>query len=239
MNASGPVRTRAARVEAHVAARVAPVAAALRCALVALTLAAAGADAGAQSVELTGRMGERALIVIDGASPVVIGAGETRQGVTLVSVGEDSAVVEFNGQRQSLRVGANPVSVGGKGGGGQRVVLHPGSGGHYYTTGKINGLTVGFVVDTGASDVVISRALADQLGLNYRSGGRETVVTANGTTQAFGIGLDSVQVGDVAVYNVKASVVPMGMPMVLLGNSFLGHFQMKQENDQMVLEKRY
>jgi aspartyl protease family protein len=212
---------------------------ALGAALLAMVLTVAVADAGAQSVELTGLMGGRALVVIDGSAPVVLAAGETRQGVTLVSVGEDSAVIEINGQRQSLRVGANPVSVAGKGSGASRVVLHAGSGGHYYTTGKINGLTVGFVVDTGASDVVIGRALADQLGLNYRAGGRETVVTANGTTQAYGIGLDSVQVGDVAIYNVRASVVPMGMPVVLLGNSFLSHFQMKQENDQMVLEKRY
>jgi aspartyl protease family protein len=34
-------------------------------------------------------------------------------------------------------------------------------------------------------------------------------------------------------------VIPGPLPFVLLGNSFLGRFQMKRENDQMVLERRY
>jgi aspartyl protease family protein len=196
-------------------------------------------NAFAQSVELTGVMGERALLVIDGAAPMVLAPGESRQGVTLISAGSQAAVIEVNGQRQSLRVGENPVRIGGAGGGGSRVVLQVGSGGHYYGTGQINGVTIGFMVDTGASDVVMSVAQAEQLGINYRAGQSESVVTANGTVRAFGVGLDSVRVGDVQVYNVHATVVPLGMPFVLLGNSFLGHFRIKQENDQMVLEKRY
>jgi aspartyl protease family protein len=34
-------------------------------------------------------------------------------------------------------------------------------------------------------------------------------------------------------------VLPSGMSHVLLGNSFLNRFQMKRDNDQMVLERRY
>jgi aspartyl protease family protein len=43
----------------------------------------------------------------------------------------------------------------------------------------------------------------------------------------------------VEVRDVDASVVPGNMPYILLGNSFLGRFQMKRENEQMVLERRY
>jgi aspartyl protease family protein len=46
-------------------------------------------------------------------------------------------------------------------------------------------------------------------------------------------------VGDVELHEVEASVLPAEMPVVLLGNSFLSRFQMKRENDTMVLERRY
>jgi aspartyl protease family protein len=216
-----------------------------RGALRAAALAALGllgcAAAWAQSVALTGVMGERALLVIDGAAPQVVAAGESRQGVTLVSTDGDTAIVELSGHRQTLRVGENPVSVGSRGGGsaGTRVTLHAGTGGHFMGTGQFNGVTLPFVVDTGASNVVMGIGHAEQIGINYRAGTRSAVTTANGTTLAWQVQLNSVRLGDVEIYNVTATVVPAGAPVVLLGNSFLGRFQMKQENDVLVLEKRY
>ena len=50
--------------------------------------------------------------------------------------------------------------------------------------------------------------------------------------------LGVVRVGDVQVYNVEAAILPMPMPQVLLGNSFLNRFQMKRDNERMTLEKR-
>jgi aspartyl protease family protein len=63
--------------------------------------------------------------------------------------------------------------------------------------------------------------------------------TANGVINGWRIKLASVQVGDVVVREVDASVTSGSMPYVLLGNSFLMRFQMTRTNDQMVLEKRY
>lgn len=207
----------------------------------ALACALLCAPAWSQSVALTGIMGERALIVIDGGAPQVLAAGESRQGVTLISAGGDSAVVEMLGQRWTVHVGESPVRVsapGGSGGAG-RLVLSAGSGGHFYTTGQINGVTVQFVVDTGASNVVLGAAQADEIGLKYRDGRPVQVRTANGITSAIDVRLDTVRIGDVEVYNVAATVVPQGSPVVLLGNSVLQRFQMRQENGQLVLEKRY
>ena len=45
-------------------------------------------------------------------------------------------------------------------------------------------------------------------------------------------------VGDVTVYNVQAMVMPQPMPMVLLGNSFLSHFQMHSDSSSLVLDKK-
>jgi aspartyl protease family protein len=63
--------------------------------------------------------------------------------------------------------------------------------------------------------------------------------TANGVIQGWHIKLSSVRVGDVTVHGVDAVVSSGSMPYVLLGNSFLTHFQMTRANDQMVLERRY
>ncbi len=41
------------------------------------------------------------------------------------------------------------------------------------------------------------------------------------------------------MHNVEAAVMPMGMPYILLGNSFLSRFQMKQENGTMTLQRRF
>ena len=62
--------------------------------------------------------------------------------------------------------------------------------------------------------------------------------TANGNVQVLNLTLDSVRLGDVEVANVGATVLPMAMPYVLLGNSFLTRFQMRRENDVMRLELR-
>jgi len=213
----------------------------LRLAIAGLVGALVSCPTMAQSVALTGIMGERALLVIDNAAPEVVAPGETRQGVTLVSAGGESAVIEIQGQRQTLRVGERPVSVSGKGDSARapRVVLNAGSGGHFFGTARFNGVTVPFVVDTGASSVVMGVAQAEQIGLNYRSGQRVSVTTANGVAPGYRISLNSVQIGDVEVFNVDATVVPASISVVLLGNSFLGRFRMTQENDLLLLEKRY
>ena len=209
--------------------------------IAALALSSWPGSAVGQSVALTGVMGERALLVIEDAAPQVLTPGQSWQGVTLISVGEQSAVIEILGQRQTLRVGDRPVSVSAKvsGSTGSRVVLNAGSGGHFFGIARINGVSMRFVVDTGASNVVMGVAQAEQLGINYRAGQRVSVNTANGVALAYEAALDSVRVGDVEVFHVDATVVPASVPIVLLGNSFLGRFQMKQENGQMVLEKRY
>ena len=204
-------------------------------------LLAAAAPAFAQSVALSGSMGNKALLVIDGGAPRALAPGESAQGVKLVSVSGGMAVVEVAGQRQSLALGGAPVSVGGKGngGGGTKIVLSAGPGGHFLAGGSINGRAVQFLVDTGATMVAMSFADAQRIGLKYQDGQRIGISTANGQAIGYHVSLDSVRVNDVTVYNVDAVVQPADMPVVLLGNSFLGRFQMKRENDVLTLDKRY
>ena len=196
----------------------------------------------AQTVALQGMLGSNALLIVNGGPPKAVAAGSVYQGVKVVSTSGDQAVVEIAGQRRTLRVGEAPASVGGTGGAsarGSRIVLTAGSGGHFMTQGAINGQAAIFMVDTGATLVSMSAADAQRLGLNYKAGQLGYSSTANGMTAAWRIKLGSVRVGDVEIYDVDAMVSPQSMPFMLLGNSFLNRFQMKRENDQMVLERRY
>ena len=214
----------------------------LRAALLACAGLLAGAPAWAQSVALQGMMGNRALLIVDGSAPKAVAPGDSHKGVKVVSTAGDQAVLEIGGKRHTLRVGEAPASVGGGDGGpatGQRIVLTAGSGGHFLTEGSINGRAAYFMVDTGATSVSIGAAEAERMGIEYKSGQPVRLNTANGVAGGWRVMLSTVRIRDVEVRNVEAVVSPQPMPYVLLGNSFLTRFQMRRENDLMVLERRY
>ncbi len=196
----------------------------------------------AQSVALAGMLGSKALLIVDGTTPKSVAAGETHQGVKVISAAGDQAVIEQDGKRRTLRVGDAPVSLGGAGasaGRGTRITLTESSGGHFMTAGQINGRAVQFMVDTGATSVAMSTQDAERAGIAYKTGQPVRLSTANGTTEGFRIKLNSVRVGDVEVFDVDAVVISQPMPYLLLGNSFLSRFQMRRENTLMTLDRRY
>ena len=212
----------------------------MRVALAVLLLGLAPALAAAQSVSMSGSLGDKALLVIDG-QPRTVAAGSTVAGVKVIRVGSGETVVEVGGKRQTLQLGGAQVNLGrtASAGGGTQIVLSAGTGGHFFTAGTINGRSVRFVVDTGATSISLSEATARSIGLDYANGSRGLLNTANGQVVAHRVSLREVRIGDVTVYDVDAVVVPAPMEMVLLGNSFLSRFQMKRDADVLVLDKRY
>lgn len=200
-----------------------------------------GSVAHAQSVALAGMLGAKALLVVDGSAPKSLAAGETHQGVTVISTRGEQAVIEQDGKRSTLRVGEAPVNMGTSksGGKGNKIVLTAGSGGHFMTAGQVNGKAVQFMVDTGATSVAMGAQDAERTGINLKAGQPVMMSTANGNVQGYRIKLDSVRVGDVEVFGVDAVVTPQPMPFMLLGNSFLNRFQMLRDNDQLTLTKKY
>ncbi len=195
--------------------------------------------AAAQTVTFNGHIGtQKALLVIDG-EPHTVALGATVRGVRLQSLTETQAEVTIGDSRRTLTLGAGPVRANAPTpGGGREIVLTAGTNGHFRTNGQINGKAIEFMVDTGASSVVISQADADRLGLDYKNAPQGLASTANGTAPFRLITLRAVRVGDVEIANVEAAVIPAPMRGALLGNSFLMRFQMKRENDVMRLEKR-
>ena len=205
--------------------------------LLGLLLLAAGA-ASAQNVTLAGRMGDRALLVVNG-TPHTVAVGSTAVGVKLLRWAGDDAEVEIAGARALLRVGT-PTQVGAARApaSAREIVMTAGSGGHFTPSGSINGRPVRYMVDTGATLVSLGQDEAQRLGLDLSNARAGLTQTANGPVPVRVLTLDRVRVGEVEVSNVGAVVMPMPMPYVLLGNSFLSRFQMRRDNDVMRLELR-
>jgi aspartyl protease family protein len=208
---------------------------------VAAFLLLACAAAHAQTVSVQGMLGGKPLLVVDGGAPRTVAVGESWKGVKVVSTSGDEAVLEVGGRRQTVRVGESPGSFGGNGAppSGTRIVLSAGSGGHFTSQGSINGRAAMFMVDTGASFVGMGISDAERMGIDYKAGQVVRMSTANGVINAWQVRLASVRLGDVEVREVDAVVGAGAMPYVLLGNSFLGRFSMRRDNELMVLERRY
>lgn len=204
-------------------------------AIVALLLSA---NATATQINVSGLFKDRAMVIVNGGKPRVLAAGESEQGVKLLSADAQSATFEVDGKRRVLSMGQ---SYAGSGGGAKPVVsLNADGRGHFFTTGTINGHSVDFMVDTGASSVAISSREADRMGVNYRSGQRSLVSTANGTAVAYRVLLNNVRIGGISLNMVPAMVLEGdGMSIALLGMSFLNQLDMKREGTIMTLTQRY
>jgi aspartyl protease family protein len=195
----------------------------------------------AQTVSMAGSIGDsKALLMINGA-PHTLAVGSTVKGVTLKRVMQGQAEVEIGGKTLLVAIGGAPASVGAGGGGGatgREILIAVGPGGHFITSGQINGKPVQFMVDTGATVVAMGRGEAERLGIDWKAGQRSVSHTAGGMVQSYGVSLTSVRIGDVEVFGVNAMILPAEMPFVLLGNSFLSRFSMRRDSNVMKLEKR-
>jgi len=210
----------------------------MRAFIVAACLAGVHAAVLAQSVSLAGRMGTKALLVIDG-QPRTLAVGDSIAGVSLLRLDEGSADVQVEGRRLTLTMGAARLAGTAEPTASNReIVLSAGPGGHFITGGAINGRPVQFMVDTGATRVALSQAEARRIGLDLTSAERGMTATANGNVPVLLVTLATLRVGEVQVTQVPAVVVPAPMPHVLLGNSFLQRFQMRRDNELMRLELR-
>ena len=109
--------------------------------------------------------------------------------------------------------------------------------GHYVVTGRINGRNVEFFLDTGATHVALSESLARELDL--KRGASMFTQTANGTIVTYQTVLDSVEIGDIEIHDVTASINPnMAEQNVLLGMSFLKHLEIVQRGDRLLLRQQ-
>lgn len=118
------------------------------------------------------------------------------------------------------------------GGGGRAEVLKA-SDGHYWAEGEVNGQTVRFLVDTGATAVALTRDDAARLGIDVdhlRYG--YSVVTAGGQARAAAVKLASISVAGARIDDVDALVIEKGLDTSLLGMTYLGRLSSFQATRQ-------
>jgi len=112
------------------------------------------------------------------------------------------------------------------------IVIPRSSDGHYYVQGAINGYPIDFMVDTGASVVAISHALARAA--NLPSGTPANFSTAGGMVAGEIVSGQTIEAGGIRVNGLSVSV-GLHSDMALLGQNFLRKLDVIQSNDQLIL----
>lgn len=188
------------------------------------------------NIVAVGLMPGMAILEKDGQR-LVIKAGQEQQGITLIRADSEQCVIEINGTRQTLLLGASLASsytvAQGK-----SVRLQQDFGGHYYARVKLNGRTVRMLVDTGATNVALSGNMARKLGIAYAKGQRMRSATAGGIVNSFLVRVNEMNLDGITRYNVPVSVIEGAHPDVpLLGMSFLGQLKIQQDNGELVISE--
>jgi aspartyl protease family protein len=192
-------------------------------------------------LNVVGLFSNKALVSINGAAPRSLSAGQTVDGVKLISANSDAATFMVEGKRQTLKMG-QAASVAG-GGGPQNndpVSLYADSRGHFSGNLTINGVSLKYLVDTGATTIALNSGDAKYAKIDYEKGEQVPVSTANGIVTAYLVKLNTVKIGTITFNIVEATVNEGGSPsVVLLGMSALNRLDMRRDNSIMTLTKKY
>lgn len=111
--------------------------------------------------------------------------------------------------------------------------------GHFYLTARLNGAPVEFVVDTGATDVVLTKEDAARAGVDLASlafTGR--AMTANGTVRTAQANIEEIRLGEIRDTGLRVSINEGEMPQSLLGMAYLRRFSKIEIADDMLILTR-
>jgi aspartyl protease family protein len=174
----------------------------------------------------------RVEVVVNGSVIRKLRSGEVSpEGVKAVEVGRDSALLEIDGRRWQMMIGASTSS---------SIVVHADERGHFTVNALINGVPVRAIVDTGATTIALNMNDAARMGINFGAAQRGIVRTAGGPRSVLNVRLASVQVGDIVLRDVAASISEANeLPITLLGMSFLNHVEMQRVGRTLSLTRRH
>jgi len=190
----------------------------------------------AQSVTAIALFNNRAMITVDDSKAKIVQAGSSYKGVKLISANTDEAVVEVDGQRQTLILDgtvvlSKPLASKPASSYASSITMYENELGFFEHAGKVNGKSLNFLVDTGANIVVLSSNEADNIGLDYKNGTKSFATTL--------ISLDEISLGGIVLKNVEAGVIVGRYPhKPLLGMTFLSKVDMNRSGNKMVLKRR-
>lgn len=109
--------------------------------------------------------------------------------------------------------------------------------GHFFLRATVQGASIPFLVDTGASAIVLSPADARRVGLRPATlDFAQRIMTANGEVPGAAVTLREIRIGQLQVFDVPATVHGAPLPISLLGTSFLRRLEgYEVENDRLIL----
>jgi len=189
-----------------------------------------------EKLEVQALFSNKAVLMVDGKRHILAVGQTSPEGVKVISANSRGAVLEIDGQQKQYDLG-NTISTTFTKRKSQKETIYVNSGGMFMTFGNINGRSVRFLVDTGASAVSMNIDQAKQLGIRYdKIGTPAGVSTASGFVKAYRLRLKSVTVGNITEKNVEAFVIDGNHPgPILLGMTFLSRLSVEHSGNAMTL----
>ncbi|MEQ1488576.1 MAG: TIGR02281 family clan AA aspartic protease [Methylotenera sp.] len=193
------------------------------------------------NVNIVGLFSNKAVLIINGGKPKTLSVGQTSDGVKLLAADSRMATLQIEGKTKQLGMGqAASVGGGNANAAASSVILYANREGHFLSDCQINGATLKFLVDTGATTVALNSGDAKFANIDYKRGEPIQVGTANGVVTAYRVTIASLKIGAVTLNQVEGSVLEGGSPsVVLMGMSALNRLDMKRQDIALTLTKKY
>ncbi len=191
-------------------------------------------------VNIVGLFSNKAVVMVNGGKPKTLSVGQISDGVKLLAADSKTATLQIEGKTRQLGMG-QAASVGGSSANAtSSVTLYANTQGHFVSDCQINGASLKFLVDTGATTVALNSGDAKFANIDYKRGEPVQVGTANGVVTAYRVTIANLKIGAITLSQVEASVLEGGSPsIVLLGMSALNRLDMKRQDIAMTLTKKY
>lgn len=193
-----------------------------------------------EDITVFGLADGRAVVTLAGGKMKVLRPGDKlAEGVTLQAADRQNAVFLVHGRKQSFKIG-EAITAAAAPARGSRLVLAADASGHFFADGRVNGGALRFLVDTGATHILLNPSDARRLGIDYLKGMAGMSNTAGGMIRIWRIKIDEVRIGDLVANNVDAVVSERdAAPFALLGMSFLQRMRMDRDGDRLTLSQRF
>ncbi len=191
-----------------------------------------------RQISVQALFGDKVMLLINGQRHTLAVGQPAVEGVRAIDVNPHRAILEVGGRRYTYEPGA-AVSLNFNRPQQRVETLYADRMGMFRRTGSINGRTVEFMVDTGATMVAMNRQQASRLGIDYRRGRAGAVNTASGVVHAYHVKLKSISLGAIKRQHVDALVIDGDHPgPILLGMSFLDALKVEKTGDSLTLKQR-
>jgi aspartyl protease family protein len=190
-------------------------------------------------IEVQALFGGKAMVMIDGQRRTLSIGQTSPEGVKLIDADSKQAVLAVDGKQKIYKPGGT-ISLSYAKPEHHEEKIYADDRGMFRSVGAINGRSVRFLLDTGATTVAMNKSQAKQLGVDYRMNGESVVIsTASDNVKGYRVRLKSVSLGKIKQRNVEAMVIDGDHPgPILLGMSFLGKLQVEKAGEVMKIRQR-